>query len=81
MVVAYNIFLWLDRIVALLFIALVTMQGAKAGGLTGASASVRTTFKGKAGFDDYMSRVTLYLGLSFFVITLLVEVLAHRGGR
>jgi len=77
--VVYNILLWLDALVALVFVILVTMQGAKAGGLTGGSASIRTTFKGKAGFDDFISRITLFVGGAFMVLTLIVQVIIARG--
>jgi protein translocase SecG subunit len=70
----------LDVIIAILFVGLVSMQGAKAGGLTGTSASVRTSYKGKPGFDDFLSRITLYMGIAFMLLTLAVQVLAHRVG-
>jgi protein translocase SecG subunit len=40
--------------------------------------SVRTTFKGKAGFDDFMSRIVLILGGLFMGLTLLLDVLGNH---
>lgn len=75
----YNVLLWLDVIVAFFFVCLVTMQGAKAGGLTGGSAGIRTSYKGKPGFDDFISKITFITGVAFMVLTLAVQILiAHR---
>ncbi len=78
MQVVYTILLWLDVVIAVVFTVLVTFQGAKAGGLTGASAAVRTTYKGKPGFDDFISRITLGTGIAFMVVTLVMQVIAAR---
>jgi preprotein translocase subunit SecG len=37
--------------------------------------SVRTTYKGKATFDDIISRATLYTGIAFMVLVLCYQVL------
>jgi protein translocase SecG subunit len=76
--ILYNMLFWLDIIIAFAFTVLVIFQGAKAGGLTGASASVRTSYKGKPGFDDFLSRITLYIGVGFMGVTLIVQFIAHR---
>jgi len=70
-------------LVAVLFTALILLTG-KGDAMSG-GGSVRTTFKGKASFDDQISRVTLYLGIGFMVLMLVIDVLgtnAHgrRGG-
>ena len=39
--------------------------------------SIRTTFKGKAGFEDIMSRIILILGGLFMGLTLLLNVLTN----
>lgn len=45
--------------------------------MSGGSA-VRTTFKGKASFDDLISKITLYLGVSFMVIMLALDYVANQ---
>lgn len=40
--------------------------------------SVRTTYKGKATFDDIMSKATLYLGIAFMGLVLLYNVFSVR---
>ena len=76
MLTFYNILLILGFVVATLFSALVFFTG-KGDAMSG-GGGVRTTFKGKAGFDDYMSRACLYFGLSFMVIMLTLDVIASR---
>jgi preprotein translocase subunit SecG len=39
--------------------------------------SVRTSFKGKASFDDQISRWTLYLGVGFMALMLGIDMLSH----
>lgn len=44
---------------------------------------VRTSFKGKASFDDIMSKVTLITGISFMALMLILDVIgnfAHKKG-
>ncbi len=76
MQVFYNICLVVGVIVALLFAALVFLTG-KGDAMSG-GGSVRTTFKGKASFEDQMSRFTLILGVSFMALMLLIDVLGNR---
>lgn len=78
MPVIYNILLVLGVIVAVGFSGLVFLTG-KGDAMSGGSG-VRTTFKGKASFDDYMSRLVLILGLSFLLIMLAMDVIAQRSG-
>lgn len=73
---AYTILLVISIIVALLFAALVLLTG-KGDAMSGGS-SVRTTFKGKASFDDYMSKTTLILGISFLTLMVLLDALSNR---
>jgi preprotein translocase subunit SecG len=40
-------------------------------------SGVRTTFKGKANFDDFMSRWTLILGVALFGFVLAVDILVN----
>lgn len=74
--VLYTILLILGLIVAVLFALLVFFTG-KGDAMSGGS-SVRTTFKGKASFDDIMSKMTLYLGISFMAIMLGLDVISNQ---
>ena len=69
----YYILLGLGVFVAIAFAALVFITGK--GDAMGGSSGVRTTFKGKAGFDDFVSRATLILGISFMALMLVLDVL------
>lgn len=73
---AYYVLLFLALIVALVFSVLVLVTG-KGDAMSG-GGSIRTTFKGKASFDDYMSRLTLILGASFFALMLLIDGVSNR---
>lgn len=74
MVILYNLLVAIAVIIAIVFSLLVLLTG-KGDAMNGGS-SVRTTFKGKASFDDIMSRWTLIIGASFMAIVLLVDVVA-----
>lgn len=78
----YVVTLVVSIIVAIVFSALVFITG-KGDAMSGGS-SVRTTFKGKASFDDTISKLTLYLGAAFMVLMLALDVfgnyLAKTGG-
>lgn len=74
---AYNILLILGVVVALVFTLIVFITG-KGDAMSGGAGSVRTTFKGKASFDDQMSKVTLYLGMGFMALMLILDFLAHQ---
>ena len=56
--IAYNILIVVALLVALVFSVLVLITG-KGDAMSGGSSGVRTTFKGKANFDDIMSQWTL----------------------
>jgi len=73
--VGYQIIFWLGIIVAILFSALVILTG-KGDAMSG-GGSIRTTFKGKASFDDQISKWTLILGVSFLVLMLAVDVMSR----
>jgi preprotein translocase subunit SecG len=66
-------------VIAIVFSALVLITG-KGDAMSG-GGSVRTTFKGKASFDDYMSKLTLILGVSFFCLMLLIDGISNRMSR
>lgn len=63
-------------LVGALFSALVLLTG-KGDAMSGGS-SVRTTFKGKASFDDKMSQATLYLGVGFLVLMVFIDAIGNR---
>lgn len=63
-------------IVAVLFTLLVFVTG-KGDAMAGGS-SVRTTFKGKASFEDMISRVTFYLGIAFMILVLTLDIFNNR---
>lgn len=73
MVTLYYIALAAGLITAIVFSALVLLTG-KGDAMSG-GGSIRTTFKGKANFDDIISRWTLILGISFMGFMILVDVL------
>jgi len=77
----YNIVLGISVIVAFLFVLLVYFTG-KGDAMSGGGGSIRTTFKGKASFDDQVGRVAIGLGAAFIVLMLVLDVLAaYRVGQ
>jgi protein translocase SecG subunit len=72
----YTVFIGIGVFIAVLFSALVFLTG-KGDAMSG-GGGVRTTFKGKASFDDFMSRLTLYLGIGFMILMLVIDILGHH---
>jgi protein translocase SecG subunit len=72
----YNILLGLGVLIAIVFSLLIFLTG-KGDAMSGGT-SVRTTFKGKAGFDDFMSRLTLALGVGFMALMLVMDIISHQ---
>ena len=72
----YNILLVVGILVAFVFSALVFFTG-KGDAMAGGSG-VRTTFRGKANFDDFVSRLSFTLGISFMALMLLLDIIANR---
>jgi preprotein translocase subunit SecG len=68
--------LGLALLVAIVFALLVLVTG-KGDAMSG-GGSVRTSFKGKASFDDIISEWTLYMGVSFMGLVLLYTVISNR---
>lgn len=66
-------------LVGIIFSLLVFFTG-KGDAMTG-GGGVRTTFKGKASFDDVMSRWTLYLGIGFMALMLVIDVIGNQLGK
>jgi preprotein translocase subunit SecG len=71
--ILYDVLIGAGLVVGLLFSALVLLTG-KGDAMSGGGA-VRTTFKGKASFDDIMSRWTLSLGISFMALMIIIDVI------
>jgi len=76
---AYNVLLFLAIVVSVIFALLVLLTG-KGDAMSG-GGGVRTTFKGKASFDDFMSKWTFILGATFFVLMLLIDGVSIRMSR
>lgn len=79
----YNIALWIGIIVSIVFSLLVFATG-KGDAMSGGGGAVRTTFKGKASFDDMMSLWTLWLGVGFIALMLVIDVIGnnmHKVGK
>jgi protein translocase SecG subunit len=75
----YQILLVVGVIVAIVFSLLIFFTGK--GDAMGGGSGVRTTFKGKAGFDDFISRMTLILGISFMALMLILDVISAQINR
>ena len=71
----YNVVLAIGIIIAILFSALVLITG-KGDAMSG-GGGIRTTYKGKASFDDQISRWTLILGVSFMASMLVIDVIGR----
>jgi protein translocase SecG subunit len=74
-VLLYNVVLAIGIIIAILFSALVLITG-KGDAMSG-GGGIRTTYKGKASFDDQISRWTLILGVSFMASMLVIDVIGR----
>ena len=72
----YSILVGIAVIIAIAFTALVLITG-KGDAMSGGSG-VRTTFKGMASFDDIMSKWTLYIGVAFMALVLIIDVVGKR---
>ncbi len=73
----YNILLIAGVLISVVFVLLVFVTG-KGDAMSGGAGGVRTTFKGKASFEDKMSRITMILGISFVSLCIILDVIAHR---
>jgi protein translocase SecG subunit len=61
-------------------IFVVAIQQTKSEGLGGTiGGKVTSSFKGKPGFEDRLNEMTKYLGIGFFVASILVAVTMNRG--
>lgn len=73
----YNVSLGLGLAVAIVF-SLVVYATGKGDAMSGGGGSVRTSFKGKSSFDDKMSQITLYLGVGFMVLMIVVDIIGNN---
>ncbi len=73
--VAYNVFLGIAVFVAIIFTALVFLTG-KGDAMSGGASSIRTTFKGKASFEDQVARLTMILGGVFMGLMVVLDYMA-----
>jgi preprotein translocase subunit SecG len=78
--ILYWIVLVIAVIVALFFCVLVFFTG-KGDAMSGGGGGIRTTFKGRATFDDQVARLTLILGGGFMALMILLDVMAARLAR
>jgi len=63
-------------IIGVLFSLLVLLTG-KGDAMSG-GGGIRTTFKGKASFEDIMSRWTLGLGAGFMALMIIIDAIGNR---
>lgn len=75
--IAYYILLSLAFLVAAVFVALIYFTG-KGDAMSSGGSGIRTTFKGKANFDDQVSKLTLILGISFIGLMLMLDYLSNQ---
>jgi protein translocase SecG subunit len=60
-------------------IFIVAIQQTKSEGLGGTiGGRVTSSFKGKPGFEDRLNEITRYLGIGFFVVSILVALTMNR---
>ncbi|MEI6513581.1 MAG: preprotein translocase subunit SecG [bacterium] len=78
MTIFYNILLSLDLIIAVLFVIVVMIQSSKSEGFTMGASAASATPRAKPGFEDQMSRVTLYMGATFMTLTALLAIIQSR---
>ncbi len=73
------ILLVLQALISIALVLLVMSQTSKNEGLTGTiGGNVSANFKGKPGFEERLQNYTRYIGIAWFVISILVGV-AFRG--
>ena len=77
MEVAYKVISIVALVVAVFFTLLVLLTG-KGDAMSGGASGVRTTFKGKASFEDKMYNLILYLGAGFMALMIALDFLSER---
>ena len=73
----YDFFLILAAIVAFAFVFLIFFTSK--GDAMSSGGSIRTTFKGRATFDDQIAKVTLYCAGAFVFLMVLLNFLSPKG--
>ena len=73
----YNVVLVFSVIVAVLLTLLILIT-AKGDAMSGGGGSVRTSYKGKASFDDQIGRVTLIGGGLYMALMLILDIINNR---
>ena len=69
------ILLVLQALISIALVLLVMSQTSKNEGLTGTiGGNVSANFKGKPGFEERLQNYTRYLGISWFVVSILVGI-------
>ena len=74
---AYQIILGLEVFIALLLTAIIFVTG-KGDAMGGGASGVRTTFRGKASFDDKISTVIMSLGGAFIVLAIVLDYMSKK---
>lgn len=77
--VLYTILLAISIVIAVVFSAIVLITG-KGDAMSGGTG-VRTTFKGKASFEDQISRWTLILGSTFMALMIIIDVISKAAQK
>ena len=76
MLIVGNILFVIQSLVSLAFIAIVAAQTTKNEGLTGTiGGPVSSNFKGKPGFDEQLQQYTKILGVTWFVLGIVLGVI------
>lgn len=72
--IVYNIIVGISVVVAVAIIGGVFLFG-KGDAMSGGAGGVRTTFKGKASFEDQIAKVTLITGGAFMLLMLILDAI------
>lgn len=80
MIIVSKILFVVLLLVALFYTFITIVFGSKTDAMSGGSSTIRTTYRGKAGFDDFMSRMTFILGLIFMGLCLVIDIIQQRFG-
>jgi len=72
MEIVKQVLTWVDIFVMLVFIGLVAIQTSRAEGIFSPGSAEGTYIKAKPGFEDNLSKLTLILAVTFFVLTAIV---------
>ena len=74
-----NVLTIVALIVAVLFTLIVLVTG-KGDAMSGGGSGVRTSFKGKASFEDKMTQITIYMGVGFVALMIVLAFIGSRTG-